>query len=1759
MSYAKGTNTANFNGCADWNGQDGNVTTVGRNGGPSAYGTYDQGGNVDEWVDDFYALGGSYASSGSILSINSTLSKIPSSSTVDSLGFRLVGFNYTNIYILFSNPPTYTAGQNVSYSFKIVNEDNAPVTVSLSSVFSKNILSTNWTAIYPSGSSGPAVGSSPPSGNITIGALSEINFSLISTTASSSKSDISLIVRITPSDPLTAPLVREFFSSVISGTFSGSPSAINYSAIFSNFYSQWLPVSPNSFVVIGDTNNPSDTTWGSSLGSVSYNYLMTKYEISNIEYCYFLNCVDPEGLNPQNIYDTNMGSQTLGGILFTNSNANGAKYTLKPRMGNKPVNFVNWWCAARFCNWLHNGASIYNTTDTSSSAPQNNGSYTLGTSTAGSTVAANASALFTIPTYNEWIKAAHYKGGNASNTYWNYATRTNTTPSAVSADVVTGDGVSQISNNTANISYSANWDPVNGSPFSVRSGPTTVGTNGASSSYGLFDMAGNVAEITVSSSSAAAALKARGGDYTTYLYYYFDLQYERFYQPAINSDTRNATMGFRIASRIIGDMNINISSSEPNYTQNQNTTISINITNQSNYAISNNAISINIFGPAFNSATWVANYPIDSFGPESGSSTTLNESISIGPNETVSFVFTVQPAATAITPITINASITPNSLFSDSNINNNSASLTIPVKPTDLSVEITGPTTYAQSINSTYTMIVRNLSTTYVSGVNVGLTPSGASISNFNWTADYSSASGSLSGTTSLATQIVIFPSGQATYTINITPASTTISNLSLRATANTPSGINISDSNLVNNTGILIASIIPTDISTQIISPINYTQNIPSTVQVLVSNTGQFSPSGNLSVVFSGTPQSSILWSGVYSVGSSGPTSGSGNIISSGLSLANSGNATYNITYIAPTATIVPIVCSVSATPRLPLLDSQTNNNTASSSSVLSPSDISISSSGAVYYENNGAIDYSFTITNNSPNGINGIIANIPVPNNISNHRWSATYINASGVALGSGLINNSIYIGSSGSATYLFDATANDNFISPISCTGSVSLPNGFGIIDPISSNNQSILQIPHALLIQSVKSSKSVCDNNGSITVFVDGGVPPFRYALGSIFANSSDRTYRFNNLEPGTYNVTVIDSTGYIAAHTEEIVIEDANIEFTLNNLLPPTLLDSYAKLDFSIYGVGPFNLIFTNKETQQTIEVGAFETQYITDIVDDEYKYVINDLIVPGLYTLTIASTNNTCSISQDIIIPNITPMSVNVSVVPDEPININAPIITLDILDTLLIPYKHIQTNSDLWHLVKDYNLKDNIYLWINDERYEYRIVRTMLDKYCLNEEKIEILKLGNSAEDWYFYLYIAPSINLTTNPELLGATIALGTQDGTIKHNVIIGLSDNGKIENDSASLIKGSLIVDGIAFPDIITGLTANVSIGVSELGLGSNDFELRNIHKTHLTNIYNAGIVTAINFLENFNVLNEYVSTSQTTCNTSKEDYDYLVQIKQLLLSINNINNLSNTYLFNSNNTVHTGQLNCFAAINTPMVTDTGNIDNAYTTEYFTFNIDSDHVSRFIINNQEVKNVGVISGIDSRYIIARMMDNYGNRPRSIIYENGTIISYDEHFVKSQQIIQQVNSGILHDFVYGDVLIYVPPAQSETPLPPDPNPTPPTPVNPTPTPVETTPIVEMSKDNTNTGSLQINVFPLNTKCIIYGPQKYEHAFTGNTVFINVIPGVYKIVGDKDDLKTKNLYQNEYRIIVDKNSITTQTVEFFSYANKLFISEKDH
>jgi len=90
-----GINVANYNLGADWNGQNGNVTSVGGAGplSSSYYGTLDQGGNVAEWTENRagsrrVTRGGSFGSAASALASTSSVNETPSTEA-NTLGFRI--------------------------------------------------------------------------------------------------------------------------------------------------------------------------------------------------------------------------------------------------------------------------------------------------------------------------------------------------------------------------------------------------------------------------------------------------------------------------------------------------------------------------------------------------------------------------------------------------------------------------------------------------------------------------------------------------------------------------------------------------------------------------------------------------------------------------------------------------------------------------------------------------------------------------------------------------------------------------------------------------------------------------------------------------------------------------------------------------------------------------------------------------------------------------------------------------------------------------------------------------------------------------------------------------------------------------------------------------------------------------------------------------------------------------------------------------------------------------------------------------------------------------------------------------------------------------------------------------------------------------------------------------------------------------------------------------------------------------------------
>ena len=265
---------------------------------------------------------------------------------------------------------------------------------------------------------------------------------------------------------------------------------------------------PIEWVRVANPGNAADTT---GYGDVASTFDIMKYEFTNTQYVQFLNAIDPQGTNPQSVWDAQMNSSNQGGISQVLGNALGSRYVVKTNFADKPVNFLSAFSVARVANWLQNGSPVSPaTTNSSGTAPQNTGAYAIGTGTSGNLPAKSAGAVYWIPLENEWYKAAYYNPTLNSGTggYTAYGNGFSTTPGSVTASV-TGVGTAGGTGNFANYNRTANW---NGT---IAGAPTSVGTNGAASYYGAFDMSGNTIEFNTLTGVASSNVGLRGGSFAS--------------------------------------------------------------------------------------------------------------------------------------------------------------------------------------------------------------------------------------------------------------------------------------------------------------------------------------------------------------------------------------------------------------------------------------------------------------------------------------------------------------------------------------------------------------------------------------------------------------------------------------------------------------------------------------------------------------------------------------------------------------------------------------------------------------------------------------------------------------------------------------------------------------------------------------------------------------------------------------------------------------------------------------------------------------------------------------------------------------------------------------------------------------------------------------------------------------------------------------------------------------------------------------------
>jgi formylglycine-generating enzyme len=229
-------------------------------------------------------------------------------------------------------------------------------------------------------------------------------------------------------------------------------------------------------VPIGNPGNAADPSTGGLYGAVAYSYNIGTTEVTNAQYAAFLNAVG--ATDSFDLYNMSMAG-AFGGITRSGSAGSYTYATVNGRADN-PVNFVSFWDATRFANWLHNGQPM----GMQDNATTDDGAYTLTRDgIVDNLITRNTNWQWAVTSENEWYKAAYHQpvsaGGDADD-YWFYTTSSNIAPTTAEANFGGSIG------NTAPVgSYAANF-------------------------YGAFDMGGNVWEFN--ESIVVGSLRAiRGG------------------------------------------------------------------------------------------------------------------------------------------------------------------------------------------------------------------------------------------------------------------------------------------------------------------------------------------------------------------------------------------------------------------------------------------------------------------------------------------------------------------------------------------------------------------------------------------------------------------------------------------------------------------------------------------------------------------------------------------------------------------------------------------------------------------------------------------------------------------------------------------------------------------------------------------------------------------------------------------------------------------------------------------------------------------------------------------------------------------------------------------------------------------------------------------------------------------------------------------------------------------------------------------------
>lgn len=250
-------------------------------------------------------------------------------------------------------------------------------------------------------------------------------------------------------------------------------------------------------VTVGDPCNAPDEQ---GRGAVEAVYEMGSYEVTACQYASFLNAVawkeDLHGL-----YHSEMGSDAKVACIQKMISDDGTYHyeVIDQQRGTLPITYVSLYDAMRFCNWLENGMPGKEEEYAVLQQSTEHGAYAFFQNGNEERVELNEQAHYHLPSEDEWIKAAYYKGHGIHAGYWMYPTQHDTPPVSGMGDVA----------NRAN--YQTYLTNLRNDFLDEALMITTVGAFSKTTTfYHLHDMGGNVAEWVIEPSGLSSV---RGGSW----------------------------------------------------------------------------------------------------------------------------------------------------------------------------------------------------------------------------------------------------------------------------------------------------------------------------------------------------------------------------------------------------------------------------------------------------------------------------------------------------------------------------------------------------------------------------------------------------------------------------------------------------------------------------------------------------------------------------------------------------------------------------------------------------------------------------------------------------------------------------------------------------------------------------------------------------------------------------------------------------------------------------------------------------------------------------------------------------------------------------------------------------------------------------------------------------------------------------------------------------------------------------------------------